>query len=340
MAPTRQIFGALALLAASAAAGGEGGSRLLAWREGQKKEKVAIIGSGNWGTAIAKVVGRNVLEKSGFDPEVRMYVYEEMVNGRKLSEIINKEHENVKYLKGVKLTDNVIADPDVSSAVKDATLLIFVMPHQFLGRLCPQIRGQHARGARACSLIKGIEFDANGPILISSLIKKQMGGMDVSVLMGANVAGEVAKDEFCESTVGYSKVAHGAVWRELFDCPTFRVNKIKDVAGVELCGALKNVVALGAGFCDGLGLGGNTKAAIIRVGLTETIQFCKMFYGGIKDETFLESCGVADLVTTCFGGRNRKCAEAFAKGGGKQGWEKIEAEMLNGQKLQGTLTAK
>lgn len=69
----------------------------------------------------------------------------------------------------------------------------------------------------------------------------------------------MALDEFCESTVGYANSWNGAVWRRLFDCDSFRVNSINDVAGVELCGALKNVVALGAGFCDGLGLGGNTK---------------------------------------------------------------------------------
>merc|ERR1711865_643471 len=113
---------------------------------------------------------------------------------------------------------------------------------------------------------------------------------------------------------------------------------INDVAGVELCGALKNIVALGAGFCDGLGLGGNTKAAIIRIGLKETAKFAKMFFSGVQDDTFMESCGLADLVTTCFGGRNRKCAEAFAKGEGT--WDEIEAKLLNGQKLQGTITAK
>merc|ERR1711918_98241 len=112
-----------------------------------------------------------------------------------------------------------------------------------------------------------------------------------------------------------------------------------------LCGALKNVVALGAGFSDGMGFGGNTKAAIIRIGLKEMQKFCECFYGdrGIKNETFLESCGVADLVTTCFGGRNRKCADIFAKNivaGTKKEWDVIEAEELNGQKLQGTGTAK
>jgi glycerol-3-phosphate dehydrogenase (NAD+) len=302
---------------------------------------VAIIGSGNWGSAIAKIIGRNLLMKEGFDPEVRMWVFEEEVEvggeTRKLTEVINGDHENVKYLPGIKFTENVIADPDVTSAVKDATMLVFVMPHQFLARTCPKITGM-APGCRAVSLIKGIEFEEEGPLLISKMIKDEMGGMDVSVLMGANVANEVAQDEFCESTVGYSDEANGAAFVRLFDCPTFRVGSINDVAGTELCGALKNVVALGAGFCDGLGLGGNTKAAIIRIGLAETAKFAKMFFDGIKDETFMESCGLADLVTTCFGGRNRKCAEAFAKGEGD--WEKIEADLLNGQKLQGTITAK
>jgi len=193
-------------------------------------------------------------------------------------------------------------------------------------------------GCRAISLIKGIEFDEEGPILISNMIKEQMSGMDVSVLMGANVANEVARGDFCESTVGYKDASNGEVWRELFDCGTFRIGTIGDVAGVELCGALKNVVALGAGFCDGLGLGGNTKAAIIRIGLKETAKFARMFFSGIQDDTFMESCGLADLVTTCFGGRNRKCAEAFAKGEGS--WEEIETALLNGQKLQGTITSK
>merc|ERR1719440_1061039 len=169
--------------------------------------------------------------------------------------------------------------------------------------------------------------------------------MDVSVLMGANVANEVARDDFCESTVGFKNDKNGACWQRLLDCPTFRIGTIDDVAGVELCGALKNVVALGAGFCDGLGLGGNTKAAIIRIGLKEMQMFCEKFYGdcGIQGETFLESCGVADLITTCFGGRNRKCADIFAKNivaGTPKTWDVIEAEELNGQKLQGTGTAK
>merc|ERR1711972_320710 len=121
----------------------------------------------------------------------------------------------------------------------------------------------------------------------------------------------------------------------MFNNQNFRVRIIEDVPGVELCGGLKNVVALGAGFSDGLDFGGKTKAAIMRVGLQEMKDFIRFFYPETKDETFLESCGVADLITTCVGGRNRKCAEAFARAKGQKKWGEIEAELLDGQKLQG-----
>merc|ERR1719478_804336 len=114
----------LALLAAATSA-----TTLLNLRGGAK-EKVTIVGSGNWGSAIAKIIGRNVLDREEFDDEVRMWVYQEQVDGKNLTDIINTEHENVKYLPGIKFTDNVIADPDLPHAVEGATLLIFVLPHQ------------------------------------------------------------------------------------------------------------------------------------------------------------------------------------------------------------------
>merc|ERR1719171_823181 len=140
-------------------------------------------------------------------------------------------------------------------------------------------------------------------------------------------------------------MAQGSKWVDVFNTKDFKVDPIEDVAGAELCGAIKNVVALGAGFCDGLGYGGNTKAAIIRIGLKEMQVFCEKFYGdrNIKQDTFLESCGLADLFTTCTGGRNRKCSDIFAKNikeGTPKTWEVIETEELNGQKLQRTGTCK
>merc|ERR1719472_791683 len=199
--------------------------------------------------------------------------------------------------------------------------------------MMPTIKAACAPNVKALSAIKGIDFDDKGIVLISDIIRSELSA-DCSVLMGANVANDMASDAFCETTIGYKDDANGELFRLAYDDPALKVGTVKDTVGVELCGALKNIVAIGAGFCDGLGYGGNTKAAIIRIGLKEMIKFCKVFYDGIQDDTFLESCGVADLITTCYGGRNRKCAEAFAAAGKKKSLDDIEAELL------GTLTAK
>ena len=129
-----------------------------------------------------------------------MWVYQEQIDGKNLTDIINETHVNVKYLPDAKLPENVYAEADLSKAAEGATILIFVLPHQFLGRLAPQILGKCAPGCRAISLIKGLEFENGSPKLISSLITEALDKMACSVLMGANVANEVAKDEFCEAT--------------------------------------------------------------------------------------------------------------------------------------------
>ena len=143
--------------------------------------------------------------------------------------------------------------------------------------------------------------------------------------------------DFAEATIGCTDLAVGAKWVKLFNTSDFKVDAVQDVAGAELCGALKNVVALGAGFCDGLGLGGNTKAAIVRIGLGEMERFCGDFFSGVQSRTFFQSCGIADLITTCYGGRNRKVSQAFVER--KKSIVELEGEMLNGQKLQGPETA-
>merc|ERR1719409_1260540 len=303
------------------------------------KEKIAMVGSGNFGSALMRILGQNALKHDVFDDEVKMYVYEEMIDGKPLTEIINQSNENVKYLKGAKFTPNVVAVPDIAKAVEGATMVCFCLPHQFLKPMVPAIKAAVAPGAKCLSAIKGIDFDDKGIVLISDIIRNELSA-DCSVLMGANVANDMASDAFCETTIGYKDVKNGELFKLAYNDPALKVGIVGDTVGVELCGALKNIVAIGAGFVDGLGYGGNTKAAIIRIGLKEMVKFCKMFYDGIEDDTFLESCGVADLITTCYGGRNRKCAEAFAAAGKKKSLDDIKAELLGGQKLQGTLTAK
>ncbi|KAM5287671.1 glycerol-3-phosphate dehydrogenase [NAD(+)], cytoplasmic isoform 1-T1 [Ctenodactylus gundi] len=278
-------------------------------------KKVCIVGSGNWGSAIAKIVGGNAAQLARFDPRVTMWVFEEDVGGRKLTEIINTEHENVKYLPGHKLPPNV-----------------------FIGKICDQLEGHLKANTIGLSLIKGVDEGPNGLKLISEVIGERL-GIPMSVLMGANIASEVADEKFCETTIGCKDPAQGQLLKDLMQTPNFRITVVQEVDTVEICGALKNIVAVGAGFCDGLGFGDNTKAAVIRLGLMEMIAFAKLFCSGpVSSATFLESCGVADLITTCYGGRNRKVAEAFARTG--KSIEQLEKEMLNGQKLQGPQTAR
>jgi len=298
-----------------------------------------MIGSGNFGTALVRLLGRNAAKHDVFDSEVKMYVYEEQVDGRNLTDLINEKHVNVKYLPNGPLPENVVAVPDLAEAARDASMVVFCTPHQFLKPMIATVKPVLAPNYKALSAVKGIDFDDKGIVLISDLIRKEL-GCDTSVLMGANVANEMATDQFCETTIGYSDKTNGELFRLAFHDPSFNVGLVNDTVGVELCGALKNIVAIGAGFCDGLKYGGNTKAAIIRIGLKEMKSFCNTFYSGIQDDTFLESCGVADLITTCYGGRNRKCAEAYAAAGGKRTFDDIEKDILKGQKLQGTLTAK
>ncbi len=306
-------------------------------------ERICIIGSGNWGSAIARIVGRNVKKYPGiFQPTVTMWVYEETVDGRLLTDWINTSHVNKKYLPGIALPDNVRACPDLVTSVKDSSLLVFVLPHQFVKRTCDTIKGHLLPNARGISLIKGVDNGMGGGLVLVSAYIQETLSLDMSVLMGANIANEVAQDMFCEATIGYSKEEDASIFQKLFDTPTFRISCVKDVAGVELCGALKNIVAIAAGIVDGLDLGENTKAAVIRIGLVEMMKFTELFAppkcSSTRSTIFFESCGIADLITTCFGGRNRKLAEAHVRTG--KSFEVLEQEMLEGQKLQGTLTAK
>ncbi|KAM7325782.1 hypothetical protein ACRRTK_016035 [Alexandromys fortis] len=176
--------------------------------------------------------------------------------------------------------------------------------------------------ALGLSLIKGIDEGPEGLKLVSDIIREKV-DIDVSVLMGANIASEVASEQFCETTIGSKVLQSGLLFKELLQTSKFRVTVVEDSDTVELCGALKN------GFCDSFCCGDNTKATVICLGLMEMITFARTFCKGqVSTATFLGSCGVADLVSSCYGGPNRKVAEAFARTG--KMIEELEKEMLNG----------
>lgn len=125
-----------------------------------------------------------------------------------------------------------------------------------------------------CSALSGANIALEGEFL-SCIINYE----------GAQSDEIVAKDQFCETTIGTPTAEDSQLWKSVFDSPTFKVSVVDDVMGVSLSGALKNIVALAAGFVDGLGMGGNTKAAILRIGLIEMREFCLEFFKGSKAET-------------------------------------------------------
>lgn len=301
-----------------------------------------------------------------------------------LTEIINATNENVKYLPGIKLPSNLHANPSLEDAVKDSTILVFNLPHQFIVKTCEQLKGKVLPYARGVSCIKGVDVSEAGISLFSETIGKVL-GIYCGALSGANIANEVAKEKWCETSIAYdpphldskapspsltpssstddvvhfehkdttgklSKVKlqplpsqylpvdHGTL-KMLFHRPYFHVRVVSDVAGVSLGGALKNVIALAAGWVDGMGWGDNAKAAIMRVGLMEMVKFGEMFFSAtINTRTFTEeSAGVADMITSCGSGRNFRCAKISVER--KQPISEVEKTELNGQSLQGTLTA-
>lgn len=313
-----------------------------------KPYKVTVVGSGNWGTTIAKVVAENTYIYSHlFQTKVDMWVFQEVINNENLTDIINTRHENVKYLPNIKLPTNLVANPDLVDSVKDADIIVFNIPHQFLPRICATLKGKVKPTARAISCLKGFELGAKGVQLLSSYITDEL-DIQCGALSGANLAPEVAKENWSETTVAYQipkdfrgegyDVDH-KILKVLFHRPYFHVSVIEDVAGISIAGALKNVVALGCGFVEGLGWGNNASAAIQRVGLSEIIKFGQMFFPESKVETYYkESAGVADLITTCSGGRNVRVAKHMAATG--KSAQEAEKELLNGQSAQGIITCK
>lgn len=309
--------------------------------------RVAVVGSGNWGSVAARLVAANAARLGpAVEGEVRMWVHEETLDGGEpLTEYINRTGRNDKYLPDVDLGKNVRAVPDVIGAVEGASHVVFVAPHQFLGGILDTIvEGGGGPGGRllapdcrAVSLIKGMDVAPSGPRLLSSMIEERL-GIECGVLMGANIASEVAQEQLSEATLGTRGDATS--WLQLFQTPYFSVRATDDVETVELCGTLKNVVAVAAGLVDGLGMGANTKAALMRTGLLEMARFAELVAPKTaRRDTMFESCGVADLIASCYGGRNRKVAAAYAAAGGQRSFEELEAELLGGQKLQGVLTA-
>jgi glycerol-3-phosphate dehydrogenase (NAD+) len=298
--------------------------------------KVTIVGCGNWGTRVASLAASNTLSSYIFETETLIYVRPEEGD---LVHQINEQHVNTRYLPNVKLPTNLVATNDLLSAVAVTDLLVIVLPHRFVISLLKEIRGFIKPNSRACSLVKGLICQKDGSLrLLSDIVEEEL-QIDCCVMAGANIAEQVEAEEFAEGTIGYNHIESALLFQLLFHTPFYRVSGVTDIAGVQICSALKNVVALAAGFVDGLGLRTNSKSAIIRIGFQEIRRFAKQFYNGVADSTFFESCGIADLIATCSSGRNRLGAEIFAQHDDISFGE-VEQQYFNGQQLEGPITCK
>ncbi|XP_033232655.1 titin [Drosophila pseudoobscura] len=302
-----------------------------------RKLKVCIIGSEGWGSAIAASVSKNVQQKEGFDSRAHIYVYDELVHNKYLSEVMNNCHENIKYLPGIRLPDNLIAVNDILAAAQNADIMIFATPQHFVKSYCNILAGHVKKTAIALSMVKGLAHVWDGEIdLFSNAISKHL-GIPCYSMMSAKSAIEMAQGKLCEITIGCNNENDARLLVEVLQTENCRVTTINDVDGVELCGTLKDIIALGAGFVDGLKLGENARVAAIHLGIKEMMRFTMAFFPSAKMSTFFESCAVANSVASTYVDKNVTFAKSFITSG--KTIQEIEATLLNGRKLLGPLIA-
>lgn len=305
----------------------------------KKLKSVGIIGTGNWGTTIGFMVSKNVLKKSEiFNKEILIWGISEDFEGRNISELINTEHENKKYLPGIKLEENLKYTNDPNS-FSNIDILIVSLPHQFINTIW-KFKEILKKDIIVLSVVKGVLEDEMTFSLVSEYINNTL-GCTTNVLMGANIASDVAKGISgnvlykCEGTLGYSKESDKEILFNLLNCDAYKISYTKDIIGVELSGSLKNIIALGYGVTEGLGCSTNTRIAFLRRGFIEMKNFIKMFSSTSSSETLFESCGIADLIVSCISGRNYKYGKAKAEENiSEQDFE----ERIGKQKIQGVGT--
>ena len=275
--------------------------------------RVAVIGAGSWGTALSAI-----LSKKGHD--VCLWAFEPEV-----AEQITRGRENVSYLPGTDLPENLKCTGDLATAVEGAEIVVSVSPAQVTGLVMTEAAPHIEDDALIVSASKGIELTTlrrMGEVMTELLSPAQMAGF--TTISGPSFAIEVAK-QVPTAVVAASDRADAAVAvQDLFQTDYFRVYTGSDVIGVELGGALKNVIALGAGLAAGLGCGHNTLAALITRGLAEMRRLGVAM--GAKASTFSGLAGMGDLVLTCTGTLSRNRSVGYRLGQG-EALESILEEM-------------
>ncbi len=266
-------------------------------------DRVAVVGAGSWGTTIA-----NLLAKKG--SEVRLWSFDEDV-----TQAINEERRNTAYLPDVELNSRLSASSDVAEVVEGAEVVVSVSPSQHVRAVMGAAAGAMSPDALLVSASKGIEtrtLETMAEVLEDILPESTH--RRACFLSGPSFATEVSGEEPTAVTIASRDTEAARVAQELFQTDYFRVYTSHDVTGVELGGALKNVMALAAGMIVGLGFGHNTRAALITRGLAEMSRLGIAL--GANPLTFAGLAGMGDLILTCTGelSRNRTVGVALGEG--------------------------
>ena len=262
------------------------------------QDKIAVIGGGSWGTGIAQLLGNK-------DNNVTLYVLE-----KEVCEQINDRHENTEYLPGAPLSDNVTAETFDKINKIDTDKVVWVVPTQF-SRSTAEKYKEALQGKDILIATKGIEI-STGKLVVEMM--KEVLDAKYSILSGPSFAKEVADARPTAVSIASADLDSAEFWQHALSTGTFRCYVTDDIVGVEVGGAMKNVIALATGISDGLNFGHNARAGLITRGLAEITRLGMAM--GANAETFMGLSGMGDLVLTCTGdlSRNRQVGFKIAEG--------------------------
>jgi len=287
---------------------------------------IAIIGAGAWGTSLSIVAGRKGVH------EVRLWAFEEQVR-----DSIRAHRENALFLPGQPIPDAVLVTNELQEALRGAEIVISVMPSHHCRRLFEQMRPFLQKGMLFVSATKGIEDKTYLRMteIICQVLASDAGFRPrIGALSGPTFASEVARGDPTAIAIASNDPECAQQVQQTLSDPRFRLYTNDDVIGVELGGSLKNVIAIAAGVCDGLGFGHNSVAALITRGLAEITRLV-VACGGHR-ETMAGLAGLGDLVLTCTGSLSRNRTVGVELGRGRQLSEIIAG--MHGMVAEGVLT--
>jgi len=273
--------------------------------------KISILGSGAMATACSVLLA----EHAGHTVAIWTRTAERAAE-------LAGDRENRKLLPGVRIPNSVELTSEIGSAVEDADLLVVAIPTKYLRQTLAPLSRQIPAGVPVVSVAKGLEIETL--MRPSEIVTDVLGPRDVVALGGPSHAEEIARRMPASVVAACPEIDQARRVQSLFNTDRFRVYTNVDLVGVELAGAIKNVIAIAAGICDGLDFGDNAKSALVTRGLVEMTRFGTAL--GAQAETFSGLAGIGDLMTTCFSGysRNRHVGERLGRG---EPLDQIVAEM-------------